>query len=66
MSFGNIRIGEKYRIENFGEKFEFQVIKRKGEKDYVVKDIHTLEYYHINDIIKFGKGRDFRFELLIS
>ena len=61
MSFDNIRIGKKYQIRNFGETFEFTVEKRKGEKDYVIKDIHTLETRNLVDLMKYGKGKDFDF-----
>lgn len=61
MSFDNIRIGHTYFLQNYGEKFEFVVEKRKGEKDFVIKDIHTLESGLLKDLIKFGKGKDFDF-----
>ena len=27
--------------------------------DFKVKDLFTLERYHLKDLIKFGKGKDF-------
>jgi hypothetical protein len=66
MSFDNIRIGKRYFLRNFGETFEFTVEKRKGEKDYVIKDIHTLELGFLIDLLKFGKGKDFDFREMDS
>jgi hypothetical protein len=59
MSFDSMRVGQKYYLINFGEKFEFQVQEKKSEKNFVVKDIHTLEKYEIKDLIKYGLGSDF-------
>ncbi len=59
MSFDSIRVGKKYYLVNFGERFEFQVQEKKSDKNFVVKDIHTLERYEVKDLIKFGLGNDF-------
>jgi hypothetical protein len=61
MLFDNIRIGKKYWMRNFGETFEFTVEKRRGEKDYQIKDLHTLEAGFLVDLLKYGKGKDFDF-----
>lgn len=59
MSFDSMRVGQKYYLINYGEKFEFLVQEKKSEKNFVVKDIHTLEKYEIKDLIKYGLGSDF-------
>jgi len=33
-----------------------------GNGDFKVKDIHTLERYHLKELIKYGKGKDFLLE----
>lgn len=59
MSFDTMRIGKRYYLKNFGEKFEFQVHEKKDDKNFIVKDIHTLEQYELRDLVKYGIGTDF-------
>lgn len=59
ISFDTMRVGKKYFLKNFGEKFEFQVQEKKSNDNFLVKDLHTLESYELQDLIKFGKGGDF-------
>ncbi|RAU83197.1 hypothetical protein [Pontibacter arcticus] len=59
MSIDNLRKGKKYRLFNYGEVFDFQVMDMPEEGDYKLKDLHTLEKYTLQEIIKYGKGKDF-------
>lgn len=57
--FNAMRVGKKYFLVNYGEKFEFEVMKRLSENDFLLKDINTLETYKLSEFIAFGKGNDF-------
>jgi len=57
--FNAMRVGKKYFLVNYGEKFEFEVMKRLSENDFLLKDINTLEMYRLSEFIAFGKGNDF-------
>ncbi len=59
LSFDVLRIGKKYRLVNYGERYEFEIEKILSNGDFNVKDLHTLERYHLKETIKFGKGKDF-------
>lgn len=59
LSFEVLRVGKKYRLVNFGDRYEFQIESITSSRDFKVKDLHTLERYTIGDLIKFGKGKDF-------
>lgn len=59
MSFESLRVGEQYKLINFSETFEFTVKKKLSEKNFILKDIHTLEEYELQDLIKYGKGNDY-------
>lgn len=59
MSFDTLRVGKRYRLKNFGEVMEFQVEEAKGNNNFSVKDLHTLERYELRDLVKYGKGKDF-------
>ena len=54
-----IRVGQKYRLINYNEVFEFEVLRKVSEKNFSLKDLHTLEKYQLQELIKFGRGKDF-------
>ncbi len=58
-SFNNLRVGKKFRLTNFGEVSDFEVVEILGNGDCRLKDIHTLENYKLFDLIRYGKGEDF-------
>jgi hypothetical protein len=57
-----LRTGKKYRLVNFGETHEFVIESILGNGDFKVKDTLTLERYHLKELIRFGKGKDFTIE----
>ena len=59
LSFDVLRVGKKYRLVNFGERYEFEIERILSNGDFKVKDIHTLERFFLKETIKFGKGKDF-------
>jgi hypothetical protein len=59
LSFDVLRVGKKYRLVNFGEKYEFVIESITAGGDFHVKDLTTLERFRLKDVIKFGKGKDF-------
>ena len=59
LSFDALRVGKKYKLVNYGEIHEFEIETAVSNRDFRVKDVHTLERYKLNDLIKFGKGKDF-------
>ena len=56
------RTGKKYRMVNFGDSYEFTIEKFVGQKDYLLKDIHTRETYNYLDLIRFGVSKDYLLE----
>lgn len=59
ISMDNLRRGKKYRLTNYGESSDFQVVDMPDEGVYRVKDLNTLDIYLLHDLIKYGKGKDF-------
>jgi hypothetical protein len=57
-----LRTGKKYRLINFGETHEFEIESVLPNGDFKVKDSLTLERYHLKELIRYGKGKDFRIE----
>lgn len=58
-SFNNLRVGKKFKITNFGESFDFQVVEIMADGDCKLKDVHTLESYNLFDFTRYGMGPDF-------
>lgn len=58
LAFSSLRTGEKYRLINFGEIYEFE-LEKILPKDFQLKDLVTLEKYKLSELIQFGKGSDF-------
>ena len=54
-----IRLGKKYRLQNFGEIYEFEVVEFMQGDNFTFKDLPTLETYEYQKLIEFGKGKDF-------
>lgn len=59
IAFTSMRVGKKYSLLNYGEKIEFELIEVFNNKDYRLKDLFSMEYYTMSDLIKFGRGEDF-------
>jgi len=64
LSFDVLRTGKKYILINHGEKHEFVIENILINGDFKVKDLLTLEHYHLKDLIKYGRGKDFSLEEL--
>ena len=54
-----IRLGKKYRLQNFGEIYEFEVVEFMQGDNLTFKYLTTLETYEYQNLIEFGKGKDF-------
>lgn len=44
---------------NFGDRHDVEIEEAIGNRDFKVKDIHTLEHYRLSEITRYGKGKDF-------
>lgn len=64
LSFDVLRVGKKYRLVNFGDRFDFEIERILTNGDFKVKDIHTLERYRLKETIQFGQGKDFEIQEL--
>jgi len=64
LSFNVLRTGKKYRLTNFGDRHDFVIENILTNGDFVVKDIYTLERYHLKELIQYGQGKDYRLEEL--
>ena len=59
LSIKNLRKGSRYEITNYGDNIQFEVIEFV-EKEIKVKNIDTLEVFFLEDIVRYGKGKDYQ------
>lgn len=59
LALSSLRIGKRYYLVNFGEKYTFTLMRAVGEQDFILKDVYTLEQYRLSELIQFGKGEDY-------
>ena len=63
MSFDNLRVGKHYRLTNYGEVSEFEVLEVLGD-DFLLKDLLSLDTYHLSKLVEYGTSEDFDIEKL--
>ncbi len=59
ISFDTLRVGKRYYLINRGERCDFEVMEKINNTNFKLKDIHTLELYELNDLVKYGRGKDY-------
>ncbi|MFO7822532.1 MAG: hypothetical protein R6V72_01245 [Cyclobacterium sp.] len=59
LAIDNIRVGRVYRLVNYGEIRMLEIMERKGRENFRVKDLDTLEYYDLEELLQWGKGKDY-------
>jgi hypothetical protein len=59
ISFDTIRVGKKYYLINHGERHEFSVVEKINNQNFKLKDLYTLEIYELEDLVRYGKGKDY-------
>lgn len=62
IALDNLRVGRVYRFVNQGEIRTIQVIDRLSGDNFKIKDLDTLEYYTIYELLQWGKGKDYDLE----
>ena len=64
LALDNLRVGRIYRLVNKGEVRKIEVMARLSGEDFFVKDLDTLEYYTLYELLQWGKGKDYDLEEL--
>lgn len=62
LAIDNVRVGRVYRLTNYGEIRYLQVLERMGSENFRVKDLATLELYELEDLLRWGRGKDYDLE----
>ena len=66
LSFNVLRVGKKYSLINYRERSDFIIEEILGSNNFKLKDIHTLEIIFMNDLLKFGQGKDFEIREMVG
>lgn len=59
IALDNLRVGRVYRLINQGEIRKIEIISRLSDDNFKIKDLDTLEYYTIHELLQWGKGKDY-------
>lgn len=61
-AFDIMRTGKCYRLINFGDTYEFEVLDILDNGDFILKTLDTLEELKLSEIIDYGVSKDFVFD----
>ncbi|MFC5623486.1 MULTISPECIES: hypothetical protein [Algoriphagus] len=59
IALDNLRVGRKYQLINMGEIRQLEIISRLRGTNFKVKDLDTLEFYTIEELLQWGIGKDY-------
>ncbi len=59
MSFNALRVGHTYRLRNYNDTREFTVVRKVNDKNFVVQDTLTMEKFELEDLVRYGIGKDY-------
>jgi hypothetical protein len=62
IALDNLRVGRIYRLVNMGEVRRIEVMNRISGDNFKIKDLDTLEFYTIYELLQWGKGKDYDLE----
>lgn len=64
LALDNLRVGRIYTLVNQGEVRKIEVMSRISGENFFIKDLDTLEYYTLFELLQWGKGKDYDLEEL--
>ena len=64
LAFSSLRVGKRYRLINYGESYEFELISILARDEFLLKDLFTLETYKMSQLLGFGVGDDLEIRMV--
>ena len=58
-SFDTLRVGHRYELTNLGDTVKFIILERLEEFRFLIKNLDTLEVFELDDLVKYGIGKDY-------
>lgn len=62
IALDNLRVGRVYSFSNMGEKRKLEILARLSGDNFKVKDMDTTEIYTIEELLRWGKGKDYELD----
>ena len=62
IALDNLRVGRIYKLVNQGEVRKIEIMSRISGENFKVKDLDTLEFYTLHELLQWGKGKDYDLE----
>ncbi|MBY5950134.1 hypothetical protein OU792_15500 [Algoriphagus sp. NF] len=62
IALDNLRVGRRYLLINQGEVRQLEIMARLNGDNFKVKDLDTLELYTMEELLRWGKGKDYDIE----
>lgn len=62
----NLRVGRFYELTNMGEKRRLEILARLSGENFKVKDLETTEVYTMEELLRWGKGKDYELDEIIQ
>lgn len=66
IALDNLRVGRVYDFQNNGEKRRLEILARLSGTNFKVKDLDTTEVYTIEELLEWGKGKDYELDEVID
>jgi len=62
IALDNLRVGRVYSFSNMGEKRKLEILARLSGDNFKVKDMDTTEVYTIEELLRWGRGKDYELD----
>lgn len=59
IALDNLRVGRIYRLKNYGEERDIEIMARLSGENFKIKDLATLEIYELGELLRWGIGADY-------
>jgi hypothetical protein len=59
IALSSLRVMHRYRLINFGEKTDFEIIDMGENGRIRAKNLLSLEVFLLEELTRYGKGKDF-------
>ena len=59
LAINSLRVGHTYYIRNYDEIKIFELVQITPDEKYMGKDVETLEIFDLDEITRYGFGKDY-------
>lgn len=59
IALSSLRVMHRYRLTNFGEKTDFEILEIGETGKVKAKNLLSLEIFFLDELTRYGKGKDY-------